>query len=149
MKNEAEFEELLNILASSIGSLTNPRKLADTFKSVKGVEFSQSAIKQYIDYLCDSFLIDKAMRFDIKGKKYISTPYKYYFADLGLRNARLNFCQVEETHAMKNIIYNELKLRGFNVDVGVVEHNEKDKNGKSIRKQLEIDFLLDPDSLLF
>lgn len=141
IRNKAELEELLNILSSGIGSLTNPRKLSATFKSAKGKTVSPITIKRYIDCLCDSFLIDSAMRFDIKGKKYIGTPSKYYFTDLGLRNARLNFRQVEENHAMENIIFNELKVRGFNVDIGVVIANETDKKGKKIRKQLEIDFV--------
>ena len=141
IRNKAELEELLNILSSSMGSLTNATKLSNTFKSVKNKTISKTTIKRYIDYLCDSFLIDKAIRYDIKGKKYIDTPSKYYFTDLGLRNARLNFRQIEETHAMENIIFNELKVRGFNVDVGVVVVNETDKNGKKIRKQLEIDFV--------
>ena len=141
IRNKAELEELLNILSSSIGSLTNPNKLSATFKSVKNKTISKTTIKRYIDYLEDSFLIDSAIRFDIKGKKYIDTPSKYYFTDLGLRNAILNFRQIEETHAMENIIFNELKVRGYNVDVGVVVMNKTDKNGKKIRKQLEIDFV--------
>ena len=141
VRNKAELEELLNILSSAIGSLTNPSKLSATFKSVKNKTISKTTIKRYIDYLEDSFLIDSAIRYDIKGKKYIDTPSKYYFTDLGLRNARLNFRQVEETHAMENIIFNELKVRGHNVDVGVVVMNETDKAGKKIRKQLEIDFV--------
>lgn len=141
VKNKADLEELLNILSSSIGSLTNPRKLTNTFKSVKSKSISPSTIKKYIEYLEDSFLIDSAYRYDIKGKKYIDTPLKYYFTDLGLRNVRLNFRQIEETHAMENIIFNELKIRGYNVDVGVVITNEIDKFGKKIRKQREIDFV--------
>ena len=140
IRNKAELEELLNILSSAIGSLTNATKLSNTFKSVKNKTISKATIQRYIDYLCDSFLVDRAIRYDIKGKKYIDTPSKYYFTDLGLRNARLNFRQIEETHAMENIIFNELKTRGFNVDVGVVVVNETDQNGKKIRKQLEIDF---------
>ena len=141
IRNKAELEELLNILSSAIGSLTNPSKLSATFKSVKNKTISKETIIKYIDYLKDSFLIDNAIRYDIKGKKYINTPSKYYFTDLGLRNARLNFRQVEETHAMENIIFNELKVRGYNVDVGVVVMNKVDKNGKKIRKQLEVDFV--------
>ena len=140
IRNKAELEELLNILSSAIGSLTNATKLSNTFKSVKNKTISKATIQRYIDYLCDSFLVDRAIRYDIKGKKYIDTPSKYYFTDLGLRNTRLNFRQIEETHAMENIIFNELKTRGFNVDVGVVVVNETDQNGKKIRKQLEIDF---------
>ncbi len=146
IRNKAELEELINILSSAIGSLTNPSKLSATFKSIKNKTISKDTIIKYIDYLKDSFLIDSAIRYDIKGKKYISTPSKYYFTDLGLRNARLNFRQVEETHVMENIIFNELKVRGFNVDVGVVVMNEVDKSGKKIRKQLEVDFVCNKGS---
>lgn len=149
IRNKAELEELLNILSSAIGSLTNPSKLSATFKSVKNKTISKETIIKYIDYLKDSFLIDSAIRYDIKGKKYINTPSKYYFTDLGLRNARLNFRQVEETHVMENIIFNELKVRGYNVDVGVVVMNEVDKNGKKIRKQLEVDFVCNKGSKRF
>ena len=149
IRNKAELEELLNILSSAIGSLTNPSKLSATFKSVKNKTISKETIIKYIDYLKDSFLIDNAIRYDIKGKKYINTPSKYYFTDMGLRNARLNFRQVEETHAMENIIFNELKVRGYNVDVGVVVMNEVDKNGKKIRKQLEVDFVCNKGSKRF
>ena len=149
IRNKAELEELLNILSSAIGSLTNPSKLSATFKSVKNKSISKDTIIKYIDYFKDSFLIDSAIRYDIKGKKYINTPSKYYFTDLGLRNARLNFRQVEETHAMENIIFNELKVRGYNVDVGVVVMNEVDKNGKKIRKQLEVDFVCNKGSKRF
>lgn len=149
IRNKAELEELLNILSSAIGSLTNPSKLSATFKSVKNKTISKDTIIKYIDYLKDSFLIDSAIRYDIKGKKYINTPSKYYFTDLGLRNARLNFRQIEETHAMENIIFNELKVRGYNVDVGVVVMNEVDKNGKKIRKQLEVDFVCNKGSKRF
>lgn len=134
-KNDA-LESVINILSSSIGSLTNPLKIANTFKS-KGInDVSSNTIDTYINYLLDSFLIEKAERYDIKGKKYISTPSKYYFTDIGLRNARLNFRQLEENHLMENIIYNELLIRGYNVDVGVVEIREENK-----RKKLEIDFV--------
>ena len=149
IRNKAELEELLNILSSAIGTLTNPSKLSATFKSVKNKSISKDTIIKYIDYLKDSFLIDSAIRYDIKGKKYINTPSKYYFTDLGLRNARLNFRQVEETHAMENIIFNELKVRRYNVDVGVVVMNEVDKNGKKIRKQLEVDFVCNKGSKRF
>ena len=149
IRNKAELEELLNILSSAIGTLSNPSKLSATFKSVKNKSISKDTIIKYIDYLKDSFLIDSAIRYDIKGKKYINTPSKYYFTDLGLRNARLNFRQVEETHAMENIIFNELKVRGYNVDVGVVVMNEVDKNGKKIRKQLEVDFVCNKGSKRF
>lgn len=146
IRNRVELEELLNILSSAIGSLTNPTKLSATFKSMKQKSISAGTIKNYIDYLCDSFLIDSAMRYDIKGKKYIDTPIKYYFTDMGLRNARLNFRQLEETHAMENVIFNELKLRGFNVDVGVIEINSTNEKGNRVRKQLEIDFVCNKGS---
>ena len=146
VRNRAELEELLNILSSAIGSLTNPTKLSATFKSVKQKTLSNTTIKRYIDYLCDSFLIDSAVRYDIKGKKYIDTPVKYYFTDLGLRNARLNFRQLEETHTMENIIFNELKIRGGNVDVGVITLNKTNEKGHGIRKQLEIDFVCNKGS---
>ena len=137
---EAILAELLNIISSSIGSLTNPLKLANTFKSIKKTQISSLTIQKYLDLLEDSFLIEKSKRYDVKGKKYIETPHKYYFTDLGLRNARLNFSQVEETHIMENIIYNELRGRGFNVDIGILELNYKENN-ISKRKQVEIDFI--------
>ena len=146
IRNKAELEELLNILSSAIGSLTNPEKLAATFRSVKNKKISSNTIKKYIDYLCDSFLIDSAVRYDVKGKKCIDTPVKYYFTDMGLRNARLNFRQLEETHSMENIIFNELKIRGFNVDVGVIMQYDTNEKGNSIRKQLEIDFVCNKGS---
>ena len=146
IRNKAELEELLNILSSAIGSLTNPQKLSATFQTVKKKKISNSTIKRYIDYLCDSFLIDSAIRYDVKGKKYIDTPVKYYFTDMGLRNARLNFRQIEETHSMENIIFNELKMRGFNVDVGVIMQHETNEKGANIRKQLEIDFVCNQGS---
>ena len=146
IRNKAELEELLNILSSAIGSLTNPEKLAATFRSVKNKKISSNTIKKYIDYLCDSFLIDSAVRYDKKKKKYIDTPVKYYFTDMGLRNARLNFRQLEETHSMENIIFNELKIRGFNVDVGVIMQYDTNEKGNSIRKQLEIDFVCNKGS---
>ena len=146
IRNKAELEELLNILSSAIGSLTNPQKLSATFQTVKKKKISNSTIKRYIDYLCDSFLIDSAIRYDVKGKKYIDTPVKYYFTDMGLRNARLNFRQIEETHSMENIIFNELKMRGFNVDVGVIVQYDTNEKGNSIRKQLEIDFVCNQGS---
>lgn len=141
VRNKAELEDLLNIISSAIGSLTNPEKLSKTFKSVKNKNISSNTIKRYIEYLSDSFLIDTAYRYDIKGRKYIGSPVKYYFNDMGLRNVRLNFRQIEETHSMENIIFNELKIRGYNVDVGVIVQNGKDENGSSVRKQLEIDFV--------
>ena len=146
IRNKAELEKLLNILSSAIGSLTNPEKLSATFQTVKKKKISNSTIKRYIDYLCDSFLIDSAIRYDVKGKKYIDTPVKYYFTDMGLRNARLNFRQIEETHSMENIIFNELKMRGFNVDVGVIVQYGTNDKGNSIRKQLEIDFVCNQGS---
>lgn len=131
---------LVNILASAVGSLTNPTKLANIFGS-SGMNVSDKTIGVYIGYLLDAFIISKAERYDIKGKKYIASPFKYYFTDVGLRNAQLNFRQQEENHIMENIIYNELQIRGFNVDVGVVEHSERDENGKVVRKRLEVDFV--------
>lgn len=141
VKNIGELEDLLNILSSSIGSLTNPEKLKNTFKSVKKSKITSQTIKKYIDYFEDSFLIESALRYDIKGKSYIETPKKYYFSDLGLRNARINFRQFEPTHSMENVIYNELKMRGYNVDVGVIATTEKNHEGKVVRKQLEVDFV--------
>ena len=141
VKNIRELEDLLNILSSAIGSLTNPEKLKNTFKTVKKSKITANTIKKYLDYFEDSFLIESAQRFDIKGKAYIETPKKYYFSDLGLRNARINFRQFEQTHSMENVIYNELRMRGYSVDVGVIPIAEKDKDGKVNRKQLEIDFV--------
>ena len=141
IKNTRELEDLLNIISSSIGSLTNPEKLKNTFRSVKKSKITSNTIKKYLDYFEDSFLIESAQRYDIKGKAYIETPKKYYFSDLGLRNARINFRQFEQTHIMENVIYNELRLRGFNVDVGVIQTSEKDQDGKVLRKQLEVDFV--------
>lgn len=141
VRNKAELDELVDILASAIGSYTNQNKLARTFKSVKGKPISDKTIKNYIDYLIDSFLISKAARYDIKGKKYISSASKYYFEDVGLRNARLGFRQVEQTHLMENIIYNELRIRGYHIDVGVVERYGITSEGKRSKKQLEVDFV--------
>ncbi len=141
IKKDDDLEELINIMASGIGALTNPNKLANTFKSEKKSSISYDTIKDYIEYLCDSFLIEKATRYDIKGKKYINTPFKYYFMDLGLRNARLNFRQSEKSHLMENLLYNELRIRGFNVDAGVVPVVTKDEGGKQQRSQLEVDFV--------
>lgn len=146
IRNKAELEDLLNILSSAIGSLTNPEKLSATFQTVKKKKISTSTLRRYIDYLCDSFLIDSAIRYDVKGKKYIDTPVKYYFTDMGLRNARLNFRQIEETHSMENIIFNELKMRGFNVDVGVIVQYDTNGKGNGTRKQLEIDFVCNQGS---
>lgn len=136
-----ELEDLVNILASAIGSLTNPPKIEATFKSAIQSTISLNTIRQYIEYLEDAFIINKANRYNVKGRKYIGTPLKYYFEDVGLRNARLGFRQVEETHLMENIIYNELRSRGYSVDVGVVEKRGTDENGKEYKKQLEIDFV--------
>lgn len=136
IRNKTDLEDLLNILSSSIGSLTNPEKLKNTFHSIKKSNITSSTIKKYLEYFSDCFLVDAATRYDIKGKAYIDTPLKYYFSDLGLRNARINFRQFEQPHSMENVIYNELKLRGFSVDVGII--NTRD-NG--IRKQLEVDFV--------
>ena len=141
IRNREELEELLDILSSAVGSLTNPNKLSLTFKSVKNKTINKTTIKKYLDAFCDSFLLEEAKRYDVKGRNYIGTPLKYYFSDMGLRNARLNFRQVEETHIMENIIYNELRMRGYDVDVGVVTANEVTKEGKKIRKQREIDFV--------
>ena len=143
IKNETEvLDILLDVLASGIGSLTNPSKLANTFKSERGISIGSETIEKYIGYFEESFLIEKAMRYDVKGRKYIGTPVKYYYTDLGLRNARLGFRQLEETHIMENVLYNDLIRRGMNVDVGVVEYNTKDPDGKKIRKQLEVDFVV-------
>ena len=146
VKNDAELEELFSLLASNIGALTNPNKLANTFVSEKRVKISHNTIKIYIDYFIDSFLIERAVRYDIKGKKYIDTPYKYYFSDLGLRNALLNFRQVEPTHIMENIIYNHLIGKGYKVDVGCVTFYQKDDEGKTTRTTLEVDFVCNKGS---
>ena len=145
LRGDNVMSSLLNILASAVGSLTNPTKLAKTFSSA-GISVSDKTLSSYIDYLQDAFFISKAQRYDIKGKKYIASPYKYYFTDVGLRNAQLNFRQQEENHIMENIIYNELLVRGFNVDVGVVEHTEKNEEGKTARKRLEVDFVCNQGS---
>lgn len=139
--NDADLEELIDVMASSIGGLTNPLKLQNTFKTVKQSSITFDTIKRYLDIMQDAFLIEKSVRYDIKGRKYIDTPAKYYFEDLGLRNARLNFRQIEETHLMENLLYNELRLRGLSVDVGQVVYNYKDEEGKSQRKVLEVDFV--------
>ena len=141
VRNIGELEDLLNILSSAIGSLTNPEKLKNTFKTVKKSRITSATIKKYLDYFEDSFLIESAQRYDIKGKAYIETPKKYYFSDLGLRNARINFRQFEQTHSMENVIYNELRMRGYSVDVGVIPIAERNQEGKVIRKQLEVDFV--------
>ena len=141
VRNVGELEDLLNILSSAIGSLTNPEKLKNTFKTAKKSRITSATIQKYLTFFEDSFLIESAQRYDIRGKAYIETPKKYYFSDLGLRNARINFRQFEQTHSMENVIYNELRMRGYHVDVGVVPIVEKDAEGKAIRKQLEVDFV--------
>lgn len=146
IKNNAELEELLCMLASGIGGLVNPQKLSNTFKTNKNITIAPATLKNYIDYCSDAFLIEEANRYDVKGRKYIGTPMKFYFSDLGLRNALLNFRQVEKTHLMENAIYCELRRQGFNVDVGVVVFNGKDENGVSFRKQLEVDFVCNKGS---
>lgn len=146
IRNKDEFKELVNIIASVIGSPTNPLKLCNTFHSLKHKKLTQPTITNYLQFLMDAFIIEKAIRYDIKGKKYINTLAKYYFTDMGVRNAILDFRQQEENHIMENVIYNELKIRGFQVDVGVVEHRTTDKNGKTVRKQYEVDFVANKGS---
>lgn len=141
IKNDDDLEELVNIIASSIGGLINPQKIMNTFRSVKHSDISRDTIKRYIEHLEDAFLIEKALRYDIKGKKYIDTPAKYYFDDLGLRNARLNFRQTEPTHLYENAVYNELSLRGYSVDVGQVTQFVTGEDGKRERRNLEVDFV--------
>ncbi len=143
IKNDAEvLEILLNVLASSIGSLTNPSKLSNTFDSERHIKIAPDTIDTYIGYFMDAFLLQRAERYDVKGRKYIKTPVKYYYSDVGLRNARLGFRQPEETHLMENVLYNDLLRRGFDVDVGVVEQNIRTESGKNARKQLEVDFVV-------
>lgn len=144
--NSGNLEDLLNVLASGIGSLTNPRRLSDTFKTEKHVTVAPETIERYISHLEDAFLISRARRYDVKGRRYISTPMKYYFADLGLRNARLNFRQFEETHLMENVIFNELQSRGYGVDVGVVSFTVRDGEGRQKRVQTEVDFVCNKGS---
>jgi hypothetical protein len=147
IRNDAQvLDALLDVLASGIGALTNPSRLANTFQSERHLRVAPYTIDAYLKYFVDAFLIERAVRYDIKGRKYIGTPVKYYFADPGLRNARLGFRQVEETHLMENVLYNELRSRGFDVDVGVVGLNTKDGEGRSIRKQLEVDFVVNRGS---
>lgn len=141
LRGKDEIGELTNVVASSIGSLTNPQRIANTFASERNLKISQFTVSSYLGYLEDSFLIQKAQRYDVKGRKYIGTPMKYYFVDAGLRNARLNFRQQEENHIMENVIYNELCRRGFSVDVGMVQTHAKDEEGKQVRRQLEVDFV--------
>lgn len=146
IKNDSDLEELIDVIASTIGELTNPTKIENTFATVKHSKISHATIKNYLDILQDVFLIEKSVRYDIKGRKYIDTPAKYYFTDVGLRNARINFRQYEVTHLMENVIYNELRLRGLSVDVGVVVLNTKDENGVVFMNIYE--FLLDENSLM-
>lgn len=141
-----ELNDLINVIASTIGALSNPSKIKATFKSAIQSDISLNTIRQYIEYLKDAFVINEAQRYDVKGRKYIGTPVKYYFEDVGLRNARLGFRQVEETHIMENIIYNELRIRGFQVDVGVVQKRAKNEVGAFTKKQLEIDFIANQGS---
>ncbi len=140
--NVEVIDELLNVVASSVGSLSNPSRLSNTFQSVKGLKIKNETISSYLDCFIDAYILSKAYRYDIKGRSYIDTPLKYYFSDIGLRNARLNFRQQEENHIMENILYNELIARDFNIDVGVVEYNHVDENGKKVRRQLEVDFVV-------
>jgi hypothetical protein len=141
LRGDKELMELMQVIASSIGAPTNPNKLANTFQSLKHVSLSNKTIERYLTCFCESFLTERAIRYDIKGKKYINTLSKYYFSDPGVRNAILNFRQLEETHLMENIIYNELRLRGFQVDVGMVEQRTTNAEGKSDRRQYEVDFV--------
>ena len=146
IEKKQELNDLINVLASGIGSLTNPSKIVATFNSVIQSDISLNTVRSYIEYLEDAFIISEANRYDVKGRKYIGTPLKYYFEDVGLRNARLGFRQVEETHLMENIIYNELRVRGFSVDVGVVMKRKRTKAGVQEKKQLEIDFIANQGS---
>lgn len=146
IKNDEVMDNLLDVVSSSIGSLTNPTKLANTLTSIRHENINNKTTHNYLEYICDSFLMERASRYDVKGKRYIESPYKYYFVDLGLRNARVNFRQLEPTHMMENVIYNELRVRGFNVDVGVVPVLKRDENGKMMRSHLEIDFVCNQGS---
>ena len=146
IRNVGEMEALLDVLSSAIGSLTNPNKLQNTFKSVSKSKITATTITKYMEYLEDAFLIEEANRYDIKGKSYIGTPSKYYFMDMGLRNSRINYRQLEMTHSMENVIYNELRMRGFRVDIGNLSIVEKDKTGKPVKKQLEVDFICNKGS---
>ncbi len=141
IREDANLVELIDVIASSIGSLTNPLNLQNTFRSVTGSNVSLETIKRYLDILQDSFIIEKSIRYDVKGRKYIGTPSKYYFEDLGLRNARLKFRQLDQGHLMENMLYNELRLRGYSVDIGQLPYNYKDEKGRSLRKNLEVDFV--------
>lgn len=149
IRDRSVLDELLNVISSSVGSLTNPQRIADTFATVRQVKISPETVSSYLDFFIDAFLLAKAQRYDIKGRRYIGSPQKYYYCDIGLRNARLNFRQTEENHIMENILYNELILRGYTVDVGVVEHNYKDASGKSKKSNLEVDFVVSDGSRRF
>ena len=146
IQNVDEIGTLVDILASAIGAPTNPTKISNTFKSERGINYSNKTISNHIDYLAEAFLISKANRYDIKGRKYVGANLKYYFSDIGLRNARLNFRQQEPTHIMENIVYNELLIRGYNVDVGIVDVFKKNREGKRVHKQLEVDFVANQSS---
>ena len=146
IRNSSEFKELIQVMASVVGSPVNPLKLSNTFKSEKHSKIASSTISRYLDYLTDAFIMEKALRYDIKGKKYIGTLSKYYFTDLGIRNAILGFRQQEENHIMENVIYNELVSRGYKVDVGHVLVRTTDKNGNTVRKSLEVDFVVNDGS---
>ncbi len=140
--NVETLDEILNVIASSVGSLTNPTRLANTFQSVKGIKIKSATVSAYLKYFAEAFIISSSLRYDIRGRVYINTPLKYYFTDIGLRNALLNFRQQEENHIMENILYNELKARGFSVDVGIVEYNHQSEDGRKLRTQLEVDFVV-------
>lgn len=146
IKDDEDIDNLLDFISSSIGSLTNPTRLANTFETVKREKISRTTVGNYLEYICDSFLVEKVLRYDVKGKKYLDTPYKFYFTDLGLRNARLNFRQLEPSHMMENLIYNELRTRGYNVDVGVVPVVRRNADGRQQRVRLEIDFVCNKGS---
>ena len=149
IRNDSDLEELIDVVASSVGGLINPIKIENTFATVRHSKISYNTIKNYLDILQDVFLLEKSVRYDIKGRKYIDTPAKYYFSDIGLRNARINFRQQEVTHLMENMVYNELRVRGLAVDVGVVVLNTKNEQGISQRKQLEVDFVCNQGSKRF
>lgn len=146
IRNDEVMDNLLDVVSSSIGSLTNPTKLANTLTSIRHENINNKTTNSYLEYICDSFLMERVERFDVKGKRYFESPYKYYFVDLGLRNARLNFRQLKTTHMMENVVYNELRIRGFNVDVGVVPVFKRDDDGKMTRSHLEIDFVCNQGS---
>lgn len=146
LNEQTVLEDLLNIVSSAVGSLTNPRKISNTFQSVKQMSITPNTLSKYLDFFIDAFIMYKAYRYDIKGKRYMDTPLKYYFTDVGLRNARLNFRQQEENHIMENVIFNELMAKEYDVDIGVVEYNYHDENGKKIRTQLEVDFIANKGS---